>query len=393
MRRVWLVIAWVGSGCAGAAGLPGNQDTSVFSGTATTPMDTDDESATDTDTMNPASNSSPPDPPDPIDTDSTDSDPSDSDPSDTDPSDTDPSDTDPTGVEPGCGNAIVEGTEQCDLGDENSDTGPCKLDCTNQVCGDGFIGPGEGCDDANVVNDDACNNACLPTSCGDGAPNNGEQCDDGNGDNTDACPQTCQNAFCGDSFVQAGVESCDEGAATAGCDGDCTPVQCGDGTANAAAGEQCDDGNGNTNDACPNCNNAFCGDGFVQSGVEACDDGNGNNGDGCSGACQPEFPNQCDGGTDPVYGSGWVVCSADANGAWISANDGGGFYHPTAICQSLGYSDYSVYGGNCNSVCGFCDGATNCMAHGQQIFEGSGYCGDDGLGMYLCFTVTWFCVN
>ena len=34
-------------------------------------------------------------------------------------------------------------------------------------------------------------------------------------------------------------------------DADCTDVVCGDNTVNAAAGETCDDGNGNNNDACP----------------------------------------------------------------------------------------------------------------------------------------------
>ncbi len=94
-----------------------------------------------------------------------------------------------------------------------------------------------------------------------------------------------------------------------------------------------------------------------------------------------------------MSGDAWVVCAADANGAWISAVTDGGYYRPTAICQSLGYSDYSVYGGTCNSVCGFCQGATSCMAPGQQVFEGSGYCGEDGFGIILCLWVTWYCVN
>lgn len=56
------------------------------------------------------------------------------------------------------------------------------------------------------------------------------------------------------------------------------------------AGEQCDDGNVDNNDACTNsCQNATCGDGFIQpSNSETCDDGNTNAGDGCSATCSIE---------------------------------------------------------------------------------------------------------
>lgn len=370
-------VACLGLGCAGAEGLTGGFGSGALSTTVGSPTgvdtgDTDDPSDSD------PSNSGP------VDTSDTD------DPSD--PSDTDPSDTDDP--PPSCGDAVVDPGEQCDLGDGNSDVGPCKSDCTNQLCGDGFVGPGESCDDANVVNEDSCTNACILASCGDGQVNGaGEQCDDGNGDNADACPGTCLSATCGDGFVYGGVESCDEGAATASCDADCTPASCGDGTTNAAAGEACDDANGDNGDACPNCQNAFCGDGHLRAGVEACDDGNGNSGDGCSSACESELPMACDGGVDPVYGSPWVVCAADANSAWISALNGGGLYHADLICQSLGYATFSALGGNCDSVCGYCDGATSCMNTGSQVFDGGGYCGVDDFGLYLCYTVTWLCSN
>ena len=64
---------------------------------------------------------------------------------------------------------------------------------------------------------------------------------------------------------------------------------CGDGILQITAGEQCDDGNQNNNDACLNtCVAASCGDGIVQTGVEGCDDNNTTNGDGCSTSCQTE---------------------------------------------------------------------------------------------------------
>ena len=49
--------------------------------------------------------------------------------------------------------------------------------------------------------------------CGDGIVDDGEECDDGNLVSTDACLAICVAATCGDSVVQAGVEDCDDGNA------------------------------------------------------------------------------------------------------------------------------------------------------------------------------------
>ena len=51
--------------------------------------------------------------------------------------------------------------EACDLGPENSDTGACKTDCSLQLCGDGFVGPEEACDDANANDFDTCTTQCT----------------------------------------------------------------------------------------------------------------------------------------------------------------------------------------------------------------------------------------
>jgi cysteine-rich repeat protein len=107
-----------------------------------------------------------------------------------------------------------------------------QANCQQNVCGDGFVGPGEACDDGNGSNDDACTNVCKLATCGDGFKQPGEQCDlGGNNSNTGACTlacklpvrrrlqagrrgvrrrqqrqhrrlhQPCKNAKCGDGFV------------------------------------------------------------------------------------------------------------------------------------------------------------------------------------------------
>jgi cysteine-rich repeat protein len=131
-----------------------------------------------------------------------------------------------------------------------------------------------------------------PASCGDGVVDPGETCDDANGDDGDACPSSCQAAYCGDGYVQAGVEQCDDGNGSDGdgCVAGCVFAYCGDGYVYAGA-EQCDDGNGDNGDACAGCASAFCGDGHVQSGVEQCDDGGQFGGDGCSAQCAVECGN------------------------------------------------------------------------------------------------------
>ena len=62
------------------------------------------------------------------------------------------------------------------------------------------------------------------------------------------------------------------------------PGSCGDGVLDR--GEECDDGNWEDDDACTNhCTVARCGDGIIQTDVEACDDWNNKDGDGCSSTC------------------------------------------------------------------------------------------------------------
>jgi cysteine-rich repeat protein len=95
---------------------------------------------------------------------------------------------------------------------------------------------------------------------------------------------TC--SYCGDGVLDAG-EECDDGAATASCDSDCSLASCGDGLVNAFAGEDCDT-IGSSAGCDFDCTFSICGDGVLNSLEEACDDGNDLVGDGCV-RCQIEL--------------------------------------------------------------------------------------------------------
>lgn len=120
-----------------------------------------------------------------------------------------------------CGNGIIEGEEECDDGELNSDRRKCTSTCKNNTCGDGFILSDS--DDASILeecdgNADAagrpCSDDCKRARCGDGLPQGDEQCDlgdDVNGPNA-ACLSNCQDNVCGDGVILEGVEECDNGA-------------------------------------------------------------------------------------------------------------------------------------------------------------------------------------
>ena len=95
-------------------------------------------------------------------------------------------------------------------------------------------------------------------------------------------------------------------------------------------------------------------------------------------------------GNDAYTGSQWTVCTSSATEAWLSAV-GGGSYHATKICQSLGYSRLGAYGGTCGNTCGYCEGKTSCSAPGKKTFDGGGL-GSDANGLTLGNTVTWQCL-
>jgi hypothetical protein len=60
---------------------------------------------------------------------------------------------------PVCGNGKKEGSEQCDAGEDNSDTEPnaCRTDCTLPSCGDGVVDSNEECEPPNT---ETCDESC-----------------------------------------------------------------------------------------------------------------------------------------------------------------------------------------------------------------------------------------
>src|SRR5664279_3452998 len=67
--------------------------------------------------------------------------------------------------------------------------------CLPIVCGNGFVDPGEACDDHNNNGGDGCSADCLSTeTCGNGVRDGimFEECDDGNLVNGDGCDSLCR---------------------------------------------------------------------------------------------------------------------------------------------------------------------------------------------------------
>lgn len=207
----------------------------------------------------------------------------------------------------GCGNGFLEPGELCDDGNTFDGDG-CSADCrSDETCGNGIIDQavGERCDDGNAVGGDDCQPDCSLPFCGDGILDPGEECDDGNEVRGDGCnPQcssneTCGNgiidrffgAFCGD--VPCVDEQCDDGNDEVGdgCGTTCLIEACGNGVVDP--GEVCDDGENFSGDGCSaTCLSLeVCGNGILDAANgESCDDGNEQSQDGCSSQCTVELP-------------------------------------------------------------------------------------------------------
>jgi len=113
-----------------------------------------------------------------------------------------------------------------------------------------------------------------------------------------------------------------------------TIVGCGDGVLDA--GEQCDEGEANSNteaDACrTTCVSAHCGDGVIDS-AETCDDGETLGGDGCSAWCATEAGQlEVEPNDEPDEAEAW---SGETVNGRLSTDDRDCFSFPVDTCQAV----------------------------------------------------------
>lgn len=251
---------------------------------------------------------------------------------------------------PTCGDGTVHScSEQCDDGNKQPGDG-CSSACQNEVCGDLIVNNNdEECDTGGTTLE--CDGDCTQPLCGDGFLNEpaGEQCDDGDKDPGDGCDALCQlevgptPTFSG---CYAGFnQNCGQPAATqdqimdAACDAAVTGSRAATTAelvqANIAVVAAINQSNSNVMFSCPFCqgnpvrgcasgfarkchsNGAWptklgsrwnlncqsssrkamcvcnggpciqptCGDGTLATCTEQCDDNNHQDGDGCSSTC------------------------------------------------------------------------------------------------------------
>ncbi len=189
------------------------------------------------------------------------------------------------------------------------------------VCGDGYKGLGEDCDDGNTLSGDGCSASCLyegsadstgPGFCRDGLRGVGEECDLG------LIDPTCR------AELAAGADSCISILPAVWNAYNCDPNTClrtgADHTAPQAVcgngivedGEDCDDRNVVPGDGCDQqcvaegsvAGQALCGDGLVGVGenCETCSNATGGTTTIFGGGCRGEYPRSDQG--NPVGGDG-----------------------------------------------------------------------------------------
>lgn len=156
--------------------------------------------------------------------------------------------------------------------------------------------------------------------CGNGQLEEGEECDDGNTNTNDSCTNICTLNVCGDGIVNIGIEGCDAGAQN---------------------GQACSAPYGGTCSYCSQtCNTqvisgAYCGDGQLQQTLEICD------------------PSSDQGIYQWVTGGGTIVngyCSPSEHNLTKEA-----FYTGIATNGQQYSGTYTFY---CSAI-GICEGGTN----------------------------------
>ena len=297
-----------------------------------------------------------------------------------------------------CGDSIVAGNEECDVGNVSSDVAEmlgCVACKKAPKCGNGILEEGEVCDSGYLCTGDyasvctydstleakGCERDCTNPYCGNGVLNTdkGEECDSKLTYEGQHCLSTCKFSVCGDGFVDDTMgEECDLGTdngPNTSCMVTCKAPFCGDGIVTESFGEICDLGAGNNGkygeNGQPGCSLdctyelPYCGDGTIQElNGEECDDGI-NNSDSAYGGCTTKCK------------KGWYCGDGDVNGL-EECDDGtnnGAYGGCNADCTLAPYcGDGNVDTGEA------CD---NGAANGDNIYNGcsascqlNGYCGD-----------------
>lgn len=149
-------------------------------------------------------------------------------------------------------------------GMDDASTGGVDPGGTEELTG---LDPGSSSGDPTDADDSTSSGEAPASACGDGVVQGGEECDlGGNNGDSAACTASCTIAICGDGVVHDGAEVCDDGDASALCDADCTAPACGDGVTNPLAFEQCDGDDDVLNGSCVSCV-AICDPGWSRCGA------------------------------------------------------------------------------------------------------------------------------
>jgi len=288
--------------------------------------------------------------------------------------------------------AICNRSSDCDQLSEHCEAGVC-LPGSVIECGNGLVEPTEACDDGDDQTQDGCSPFCQiepdwecagsPSRCnrlcGNGREDVGEECDDDNQTSDDGCSTAC---------AEEGGYEC------TGWPSECL-TDCGDGT--VAGDETCDDGDEGLNDGCPSgplgtCRTAICGDGFLWTvgASEACDDGDGDSLDGCDSACDIESGFECVGEPSVcTCTSGFIPgptgcvagCASDPCGAHASCDDTSGavvctcnpFWSGAACDGCRVYVDIGATGAGDGST--WTDAFTDVQGaidHAESVLQGTG---------------------
>ncbi len=200
----------------------------------------------------------------------------------------------------GCGNGVVDPSEDCDDGAANGSVGdPCNEFCQFVCAVDANCDDGNACNGAETCTSHVCTagtpvddgttcgsamlcrgGTCVAAKCGDGIVTAPEECDDGNATDGDGCNNDC-TLSCKSSDPARNCTPTDACAGQGTCDDTthvCAPgTPLGDGTMCGTGHDYCKMGT---------CTTPSCGNGVVEPG-EDCDDGglNGTKNDGCTMGC------------------------------------------------------------------------------------------------------------